>query len=129
MKVSSNTITVDVYTNRDAIKASFPARWIICGACDGNAVTTRHIECDGGGFTSEEWCRACDDDEDFAENYLSGNYDRPCPDCKGLGRVHVIDADAIRGWRQTILFKSYQEQERDNRAIDAMQEAERRMGA
>jgi hypothetical protein len=122
-------IQVDVYTNRDAIQITFPARWIICPICDGNATTTRHIECDGGGFTASEFEEACHEDEDFADKYFGGFYDRPCPDCDGLGRVKIIDEDAVTGWRQRLLLKAYREQERDNRYIDAMQAAERRMGA
>jgi RecJ-like exonuclease len=124
-----SSITVEIYTNRDALKASFPARWVICPACEGHATTTRHIECDGGGFTADEWAEACGDDEDFADDYFSGRYDRPCPDCNGLGRIMVIDEDQVTGWRETILLKAYRAQQRDSREIDAMQEAERRMGA
>src|SRR6185369_18026794 len=104
-------INVEVFTNRDAVKVSFPARWEICPACDGNATTTRHIECDGGGFTGSEWAEACCEDEDFSEKYFGGHYDRPCPDCDGLGRVRIIDADAVIGWRQRILLKAYRRQE------------------
>jgi RecJ-like exonuclease len=124
-----NGLKVTVHTNRDGIEVTFPARWVICGACDGNATTTRHIECDGGGFTAEEFDRHCDGDEDFAENYFGGYYDRPCPDCKGLGRVQVIDEEAVRGWRQKTLLAEYHRQMADNRAIDREQEMERRMGA
>jgi hypothetical protein len=127
--MSRNSLTVTVYTNRDGIEVAFPARWVICDACDGHATTTRHIECDGGGFTASEWADACGDDPDFAEDYFSGRYDRPCPYCNGLGRVQAIDEDAIRGWRQTILYRAYCAQEADSAAIDAMHAAERRMGA
>jgi RecJ-like exonuclease len=129
MKPSRNTITVPVYTNRDQIDATFPARWIVCPACDGRATTTRHIECDGGGFTASEWAEACGDDEDFAEDYFSGRYDRECPTCKGRSTIQVIDEEAVTGWRERILLKAYYEQERDSREIDAIQAAERRMGA
>lgn len=124
-----NTITKTIYTNRDGIEVSFPARWAICWACDGHATTTRHIECDGGGFTASEFAEACHEDEDFAEKYFGGYYDRPCPDCKGLGRVQVIDEEAVTGWRQRIFLKAYRAQERDSAEIDAMHEAERRYGA
>jgi RecJ-like exonuclease len=124
-----NIMKVTVHTNRDGIEVTFPSRWVICCACDGNATTTRHIECDGGGFTASEWEQACDDDEDFAENYFGGHYDRPCPDCNGLGRVQAIDEEAVRGWRQKILLAEYHRQMADNRAIDREQEMERRMGA
>jgi len=123
------SIIVPIYTNRDQIDVSFPACWAICPACEGNATTTRHIECDGGGFTASEFAEACHEDEDFAEKYFGGAYDRPCPDCKGLGRIQVIDEDAVTGWRERIFLRAFQAQERDSRAIDAIQAAERRMGA
>lgn len=126
---SRNTITVPVYTNRDQIDVRFPARWIICEACDGHATTTAHIECDGGGFTGEEWAEACRDCEDFADNYFGGAYDRPCPSCNGRGSVQVIDEESVTGWRERILLKAYFAQERDSREIDAIHAAERRMGA
>lgn len=122
-------IDLTIYTNRCEIRMSFPARWAICPACEGDALTTRHIECDGGGFTASEWADACDDDPDFAEDYFGGRYDRPCPDCNGLGRVQVIDEDAELDWRRRILLKAYREQERDSAEIDAIQAAERRYGA
>lgn len=124
-----STITVPVYTNRDQIDISFPARWAICPVCEGNATTTRHIECDGGGFTSSEFADCCREDEDFAEKYFGGAYDRPCPDCNGLGRIHVIDEDAVTGWRERILLKAFHTQERDSRDIDSIHAAERRLGA
>lgn len=122
-------IIVEVYTHRDAIQFAFPARWVICSSCEGNAVTTRHIECDGGGFTASEWEDICHDDEDFAEKYFGGHHDRPCPDCDGLGRVQVIDEDAVTGWRERILLDAYYQQQLDSREIDAIQAAEMRAGA
>ena len=121
-----NLITVDVYTNRDALRVAFPAKWEICQACKGNGTTSRHIECDGGGFTASEWA---EQDEEFRQDYMDGLYDRECCDCNGLGRVQTIDVDAIRGWRQKLLLRAYWEQEKDSRDIDAMMAAERRMGA
>jgi hypothetical protein len=124
-----NSRTVTIYTNRTEIVATFPARWVICPACEGNATTTRHIEPDGGGFTATEWADACGDDPDFADDYFGGRYDRPCPDCAGLGRMMIIDESAIVGWRAKILFKHYCEQLSDSAEIDAIQAAERRAGA
>jgi hypothetical protein len=127
--VARNTVRITVYTNRDGIEVDFPAKWHICGSCDGHATTTRHIECDGGGFTASEWADACGDDPDFADDYFSGRYDRACPNCNGLGRVHTIDEDAVTGWRLKVLLQAYRKQQRDDADIDAIQRAERRMGA
>lgn len=125
--MASSTITVPVYTNRDQIDVTFPARWFICPTCEGCATDRgASVECDGGGFTSSEWA---DQDDDFKRDYLSGAYDRPCAACDGLGRVQYIDEDAVTGWRERIFLKAYYAQERDSRAVDATQATERRMGA
>jgi RecJ-like exonuclease len=124
--MSRNTITVPIYTNRDQIDVSFPARWVICSECAGNASTSRHVECDGGGFTASEWN---DQDDDFRQDYMAGVYDRPCDCCDGKGRIQIIDQKAVLGWRERIFLTAFKKQERDNREIDAMQAAERRMGA
>lgn len=127
--MSRNTITVTVYGRTVEHQWAFPARWIICPECNGHATTTRHIEADGGGFTGEEWAEACRDDEDFAEKYFGGFYDRPCPSCEGKGRIQTIDAKRVTSWRDRIALKAYRAHQRDMAEIDAMQEAERRMGA
>jgi hypothetical protein len=62
-------------------------------------------------------------------DYLAGRYDIPCAPCDGLGRVQADRQKAVTGWRQRILLKAYDAQERDSRAIDAIHAAERRMGA
>jgi hypothetical protein len=128
-----NSITVPVYTNRDQIDVSLPARWAICQACEGCATDRgAGLECDGpygeggNGFTASEWA---DRDDDFKADYLAGRYDRPCAACDGLGRVQTIDDNAVTGWRERILLKAYLAQERDSRAIDDIHAAERRMGA
>lgn len=125
--LSSRTITVPVYTNRDQIDVRFPARWAICPVCEGCATDRgASVECDGGGFTSSEWA---EQDDDFKQDYLAGCYDRPCGHCDGLGRVQEIDEERVEGWRERILLRAYHAQLRDNREIDAIRAAERRMGA
>jgi RecJ-like exonuclease len=126
---TNNTIMVTVYGRAIEHQWAFPARWIICQACDGHATTTAHIEPDGGGFTASEWRDACDENEDFEHDYFSGAYDRPCPSCAGKGRVQVIDTERVTSWRDKIVLKEFKRQERDSAEIDAMHEAERRMGA
>ena len=122
-----NKIKVDVYTNRDAIQVSFPARWAVCPACEGCGTDRgASVECDGGGFTASEWN---EQDEDFPEGYLRGDYDRECYTCKGRTTVQEIDEESVTGWREKILLRAYHAQLRDNAEIDAIQAAERRMGA
>lgn len=127
--MNRNTLTLTLYGNRGDHQVAFPARWAICPACDGHATTTRHIECDGGGFTASEWADACGDDPDFAEDYFSGRYDRPCGDCDGKGRVQEVDGERIGNRWLKKLHDEYLRQERDSAEIDAIHAAERRMGA
>lgn len=75
------------------VEGNYPAHWEICQSCYGEGTTTSHIEPVGGGFTSSEWAEACYDNPDFAEDYFSGKYDRPCPRCDG-GKVLVPDLDS-----------------------------------
>lgn len=125
--MSQNTITITLYGDRSEHSFHFPARWVICSTCEGCATDRgASVECDGGGFTSSEWR---DLDPDFRHDYLTGRYDRPCAYCDGLGRVQAVDEDAITNRWLKKLYAEYLRQERDNRDIDAMHAAERRMGA
>ncbi|WP_051448365.1 hypothetical protein [Bradyrhizobium sp. WSM1417] len=117
-----STISVSIFTNRDEIKAQFPTKWLICSHCEGTAKSSSHL----GAFTASEWA---DQDDDFRDDYLAGRYDVPCQACDGLGRVQLIDRNAVIGWRQRILLNAFDAQERDSRACDAIHAAERRMGA
>lgn len=59
-------------------------RWIICPTCEGEGKHSRHL----GAFTSSEWGQ---EDDDFKERYLSGDYDRPCDRCKGTAKLQVAE--------------------------------------
>lgn len=65
------------------IPAVVPAEYQVCEECEGSGTTTAHIEPEGGGFTSSEWHEMEAGDPDFAEDYFSGKYDRPCEECRG----------------------------------------------
>ena len=126
---SATSMEVAIYSNQTEILVRFPIKWEICPACSGEGTTSRHVECDGGGFTASEWA---EQDDEFREDYMNGMYDRECCECNGLGRVQSIDFDwvtAFGGWRKNVLLRAYLKQERDSRDIDAMMAAERRMGA
>lgn len=59
-----------------------PYKWEICGHCEGEGKSSAYL----GAFTMEEM----HDDPDFAEDYRSGAYDRPCEYCSG-GKVKVTN--------------------------------------
>lgn len=93
----------------------------VCSRCRGTGVTTEHI--DGHGITMEEWERDWDDES--REDYLSGRYDRPCPECNGNRVELVIDRDAA----DPKMLAMLDEWIRDENETRATYEAERRMGA
>jgi RecJ-like exonuclease len=120
-------LSITIYSNRMEHAVAFPAEWVICPDCEGCATDRgRNVECDGGGFTAEEWD---EQDEDFRRDYMAGRYDQPCEFCKGLGRIQIIDRDAVTDWRGKIFLRAIDAQERDRIEIDAIHAAERRAGA
>lgn len=120
-------MTLDFSDTLEMDNAVLPCVYEVCGACSGRGTTTRHIEAEGGGFTSSEWAEMCDGDPDFAEDYFSGAYDRDCPDCDGR-RVCPVPKDDIWKSKNPVAkeLRSWIRSEQQYRAEVA---AERRMGA
>lgn len=107
----------------DGSEIELPTKWEICSWCEGHGTDRgASVECDGGGFTACEWA---EQDEDFREGYLRGDYDRPCEGCCGGGKVMVAD----RSQMPPDQVEQYDQQLRDDADYRAMSAAERRMGA
>jgi hypothetical protein len=88
--------------------------WAVCGTCRGKRTSSLYL----GSFSSEElW-----EDPDFAEEYLDGAYDRPCPECDGRTTVRQISEHAKHRERIDEWFQGMHE-------LRAEEMAERRMGA
>lgn len=87
-------------------------RWEVCGTCSGRG---QHVNpsIDSHGISSDEF----DEDPDFREAYFSGAYDVSCAECHGKRVVPVTDDPRVAA-----IIK-------DNYQVDAIQAAERRMGA
>ena len=66
---------------------SLPSKRIICERCGGNG---RQDIWDNGVPN-----RYFDEDPDFAEDYRSGVYSKPCEECHGRNVVDVIDYEAL----------------------------------
>ena len=99
----------------------FPAVIVVCGYCGGTGVTTEHI--DGHGISMEEWDR--DWDEESRDDYLSGKYDKNCPECKGQKVVLEINRDVA----DQAILRILDDWTESDRETEAMHAAERRMGA
>lgn len=96
----------------DCIVHEIPARWEICSRCEGDG-THVNPNVDGHGITAEEWDRDWDDES--REGYFRGDYDVPCHDCGGSGKVKVPDLDQIPG----DLRERYEAHERAKAQMDA----------
>ena len=90
----------------DETVVQVPARWVICGHCEGHGKSSSHL----GAITSDEWHQ--DWDEDSRAHYMAGDYDRPCEACDGLGRVLVEDLDAELTAEQRAAIEYRDEEER-----------------
>lgn len=72
------------------IEVKLPVHFEVCVGCRGQGVTTSHI--DGNGITGDEMREL---GQAFKDDYLSGVYDRPCPDCGGKRVQEVVDRDRL----------------------------------
>lgn len=104
-------------------EVAFPARFAVCGLCDGRGA---HVNpsIDAHGITAEEFY----DDPDFAEEYHRGTYDVPCYRCHGKRVEPVIDESNLDP-EQKANLKRLHECQRDMAEYYAECAAERRMGA
>ena len=89
--------------------------WEICGNCRGSGGTSNHL----GVINREEF------DEDELEDYFNGGYDKTCEDCKGSGKVHVLDRDSLNPEQSRFIDR----RDREKADMEAEIESERRMGA
>lgn len=89
--------------------------WAVCGTCHGKGTSSLYL----GSFSAE----ALWEDPEFAEEYMEGRYDKPCPECGGRTTVRAIREGAAKHQVQIDeWFKGMYE-------LRAEEAAERRMGA
>lgn len=83
------------------IATRMPGRWVICSACNGHGKSSAYL----GAFSREDM----DNDPDFRDDYMAGNYDRPCESCRNMpGRVWKVDVEHLNP-RQKALYDKEQE--------------------
>lgn len=112
----------------DEIEVDFPAKWSVCPCCNGEGKTAfGHHNSNAIAWTQSEWEQ---EDWDFREDYMSGAYDRQCPECKGRTTILELDEKQIKKSKKLSYYlEKYQEQLQANAEIDAIYAAERRAGA
>jgi hypothetical protein len=118
----TRTITVTIETPEGDVEHDLPTRWEICSCCRGEGTSSAYL----GAITQSdrEPGGSWDDPEDFAE-YMRGGYDRTCDACAGAGKVKVVDEDRCA----PDLLAAWHEQRKLDAELDAIERAERRMGA
>lgn len=120
-----NTITITIQGDEgDDLVVDLPARYEVCGRCDGAG---KHVNpsIDGNGITSSEWAEW---DEDERDSYMNGAYDVTCEECGGLRVVKVADEEALSA-EQLKLLASWNDQENERHRCDAEDRRYRRMEA
>ena len=64
-----------------------PFEWVVCDLCDGRR-TVVNPSIDASGLSAEDFA----EDPDFAEQYMSGAFDIPCPRCGGRSTIPSPEA-------------------------------------
>lgn len=101
-----------------------PAKWVICGTCDGDGTTVFGWgRGDAAVHTQEDF----DEDPDLMDDLMSGRLDKACPDCE-KGRQLVVNEDLLKA-NNLELYKLWMKAEKDEREYQAMCRSERMNGA
>jgi len=115
-KPAPHSITVD----DGMAERELPTKWEVCPVCQGRG-THVNPDIDAHGLTAEE----LREDPDFAEDYFAGAYDITCNRCRGRTTVAVVDRERC----DPELLELYDEQQQELAECEAMERAERMMGA
>lgn len=91
----------------EEVTLRLPARFEVCDLCNGKG-TTVNPSIDAGGLSQEDF----DEDPDFEEEYFSGMYDIPCPQCRGKRVIPVIN-EAAMSKEQKAAYDEYTEEQQE----------------
>lgn len=97
------------HTDDDDVEheVALPGRWKICPTCNGDGKHSRHL----GAITEED--RERDWSQDEWEGYVAGSYDTGCEECRGTGKVAVIDEPECKSQGREDDLADYNEHLRD----------------
>lgn len=116
--------TIEITTWDDAgdeLVLELPAKFSLCPRCRG---VGSHVNpaVDGNGLSQEDFDEA---GPEFYDDYMGGVYDVACYRCKGEKVIKIVDRDRAKPED----LKIYDDQARELRELEAMEAAERRVGA
>jgi len=127
-KTMKARIRIEEYENEDGniedIDHLLPCKFAICDECNGHGSYV-NPSIDAGGLTQED---ISDWDDYDREMYFGGGYDVTCSECKGSGKVIVIQHEGLTGYDLKV-YNLYKDLLQD--AWDSAREwaRERAMGA
>jgi hypothetical protein len=104
----------------DGEEVKLPMKWELCPVCNG-AGTHVNPSIDAGGISSEDF----EEDPDFRERYMAGDYDVTCNRCARRTTVPVVDLDRLKPEQRA----AWDRQQREERADYYERMAELRAGA
>jgi hypothetical protein len=112
------------YIDDQEVVLELPASRQVCSCCRGTGTTyLGWHDYEQPAFTQEDFDY---EGPDFQEDYMTGRYDRQCPECKGKNVVLEIDWDTLD--EKDPMIKAYMDHLEQEHYYDAEREAERRMG-
>jgi hypothetical protein len=124
MTTKKITVTyTDAEDNEIEESLTVPARWCICGRCEGQGKHS-NPSIDGNGITESEMEEA---GADFREDYFAGRYDVGCEECAGSGKILEVDGERFEN-TQPEAYKRWVAEEAADREYEAESRWERKMG-
>src|SRR5215831_3561630 len=106
------------FVRADGTEFVLPTKWQVCPRCNGNG---SHVNSaiDDNGLTAADF----DEDPDFGESYMRGDYDVTCEECDGRTTVQGVDLDRL----PADVLREYEESLQEERDFQAAWRAEQRM--
>ncbi|MBV1929318.1 MAG: hypothetical protein KUG81_07395 [Gammaproteobacteria bacterium] len=112
------------YIDDQEVTLDLPASFEVCGCCRGTGTTyLGWHSSEQPAFTQEDFDY---EGPDFMEDYMTGRYDKTCPECNGRTTTLEIDWDNLD--EKDPMIKAYMNHLEQEDYHDAEREAERRMG-
>jgi len=105
----------------------FPAKYDVCGCCQGTGTTYLGWSAEEQpAFTMEDMH---EEGPDFYEDYMGGRYNKTCPKCAGKRVVLVFDVNPkLMSEKDKAIWEAYEDQLASDAYYDAIERAERRFG-
>lgn len=106
---TQNSAGRPVLYHEDGSETELPWQYEICDSCQGHGKSSAYL----GAFTADDM----QEDPEFSEAYMAGDYDRACEACNGSGKAIVPDFERMTDEQQAAWL-----QQESDAASDAQSE-------